>query len=87
VELGREHDVVAATLQRLPDDLLGLAAGVHIGGVDDVDAGVERTVDDPDAVVVVGVALAAEHHGAQGKRTDLDAGGPEVAVGHAVSLA
>ena len=32
--------------ERLADDLLGLALGVDVGGVDDVDAGVEGAVDD-----------------------------------------
>ena len=54
VHLGREHDVVApAAGSALPDDLLGLAARVDVGGVDEVDARVERAVDDPDALVVV----------------------------------
>jgi hypothetical protein len=39
-ELGREHDVVPAALQRLADDLLGLAEGIHVGRVDQVDPGV-----------------------------------------------
>ena len=40
--------------ERLADDLLGFAVGV--GGVDEVDPGVQRLVDDADRVVVVGVA-------------------------------
>ena len=46
--LRREHDVVAAALERLADDLLGLAGGVDVGGVDEVDPGVQRGVDDAD---------------------------------------
>ena len=83
VELGGQEDVVAAALaglQRLADDLLGLAAGVDVGGVDDVDAGVEGAVDDRDRLVVVGVAPRAEHHRAEGQRADLDAGPAEGAV-------
>ena len=68
---------VAATLQRLADDLLRLARRVHVGGVDEVDAGVERAVDDPDAVVVIRVAHRPEHHRAEAQRTDLDPGGSE----------
>ena len=50
VDLRREHDVVApAAGERLADDLLRLAARVDVGGVDEVDAGVERAMDDPDA--------------------------------------
>lgn len=55
-DLGGQHDVVAAAIERLADDLLGLAGGVDVGGVDEVDAGVEGGVDDADGVVVVGVA-------------------------------
>jgi hypothetical protein len=77
VNLRREHDVVAPPAgESLADDLLRLAARVDVGGVDEVDAGVERAVDDPDRVVVIRVAPAAEHHRAQAERTDLDAGRP-----------
>ena len=81
VELGGQHDVVApAAGEGLADDGLRLARGVDVGGVDEVDARVQRVVDDPDAVVVVGVAAGAEHHGAEGQRADLHAGTPEGAV-------
>jgi len=81
-ELGGEHDVVAATLERPPDDLLRLAEGVDVGGVDQVDAGVDRLVDDADALVVIGVAPGAEHHRAQRQVADLQTGGAPVAVLH-----
>src|SRR5690606_21400361 len=84
--LGGEHDVVAAALEGLADDLLRLAAGVDVGRVDEVDPGVERPVDDLDRVLVVGVAERAEHHGAQRERADLDPGAAEGAVLHAVLL-
>ncbi|HEY5294483.1 MAG TPA: hypothetical protein VIJ70_03310 [Gaiellaceae bacterium] len=74
VHLGREHDGVAAPFEGLADDLLRLAARVDVGRVDEVDACVERAVDDRDRLVVVGVAPGAEHHRAQAERADLDAG-------------
>jgi len=46
VELGGEDDVVAASLDGFSDDLFGFASGVDVGGVDEVDAGVEGGVDD-----------------------------------------
>ena len=51
-DFGREHDVVAlARGQRLADDLLRLSGRVDVGGVDEVDPGVERGVgEDPDDV-------------------------------------
>ena len=48
----RAWNLVASTMSSrrpaiaLADDLLGLAGRVHVGGVDEVDAGVERGVDD-----------------------------------------
>ena len=64
-ELRGQHDIVATALERLADDLLRLAGGVDVGGVDEVDPGVQRAVDDADRVVVVGVAPGAEHHRAE----------------------
>jgi hypothetical protein len=79
VDLGGEHDARAVlTGESLADDLLGLALGVDVGGVDEVDARVQGSVDDPDRVVVVGVAPGAEHHGAEAQGTDFDTGAAEV---------
>ena len=77
MELGGQHDVVAPAAQRLADDLLVLAGAVHVGGVDEVDAGVERAVDDPRALVAVAVAPHAEHHRAEPEAADPDAGRAE----------
>ena len=44
--LGREHDLVTAARNRLADQLLGLAGGVDVGGVDEIDPGVEGAMDD-----------------------------------------
>src|SRR5580704_12058042 len=84
MHLGREDDLVAAPLERLSHDLFGLAAGVGVGGVDEVDPGVQRLTDDADRVVVVGVADGPEHHRAERVGTDLDAGPAESAVVHAI---
>ena len=71
-DLGGQHDAVAPAGERLADDVLGHAEVVDVGGVDEVDAGVERDVDHPTAGVAVGVAPAAEHHRAERERADLD---------------
>jgi hypothetical protein len=55
---------------------------VDVGGVDEVDARIERAVDDPDRLVVVALAPGAEHHRAEAERTDLDPGASERAVLH-----
>ena len=43
--LGGHEDAVAAPLEDLADDLLGQAARIDVGRVDQVDPGVERHVD------------------------------------------
>jgi hypothetical protein len=83
VALGGEHDVVAPAAQRLADDPLGLTVtAVDVGGVDDVDPAVERATDDADALVGIGVAHRAEHHGAQAVGGDVDSGAAEGAGSH-----
>src|SRR5204863_8819938 len=83
VELGSEDDVVAASAgQRLADDLLRLARGIDVGGVDEVDALVEGPMDDAHRFVVVGVAPGSEHHRSQAEGADLDAGASERAMVH-----
>jgi hypothetical protein len=83
VDLGGDDDVVAASLQGTTQDLLGGAAGVDVGAVDEVDPGIHCGVDDPDAVVNVDVAaVETEHHCAQAVRADFDAGASERAHLH-----
>ena len=82
-ELGGEHDLVPAPFQGLADDVLGVAVGV--GGVDEVDAGVQRLVDDAGRVLGGIAHGCGEHQGAQGVGADLDAGPAEGAVLHGFS--
>ncbi len=81
-ELGGEHDVVAPALERPADDLLALAAAVDVGGVDEVDAGIERAVDHAHALVVVAVAHLPEHHRPEALGADLDARSSQLPVSH-----
>ena len=83
VRLGGQHHLVAAAAQGLADDLLRLPRRVHVRGVDEVDAAVQRGVDDPDAVLVIGVAPRAEHHRAEAVRAHLDPGTAERPHPHA----
>ena len=70
--LGREHDLVAAAGDRAPDQLLVAALAVGLGGVDQGDAAVERAVDRPHALVVLGGAVVAgEAHRAEADGTHL----------------
>ena len=94
--LGRHHHVVAChlqVLQRLARDLLGRAARVHVGRVDEVDAGVQRLADQAFGVGLLQVADlapdaagAAEGHGAQAEFRDEQAGAAEGVVAHGVLL-
>src|SRR4051794_40306302 len=80
--VARMNVVTAATGERFADDLLGLALPVEVGGVDEVDPGVERGVDDPDRLVVIWVAPRAEHHRAETEFADRHAGVPQLAMLH-----
>ena len=44
-DLGGDRHILAARAQRLAEHLLGLAAGVAVGGVEKIDARVERLAD------------------------------------------
>jgi hypothetical protein len=82
-ELRGEHHVLAPSAgERLADDQLRLTPGVGIGGVDEIDSGVQRAVNDLDSVVVVGVAGGAEHHRAEAQLADGDAGASQGSVIH-----
>ena len=56
--LGDQHDILAVSHEGLADDLL--RATVSVGGVHEVDPGVERPVQDAGQVGRVGVANCAK---------------------------
>jgi hypothetical protein len=97
VQLGGEHDLVAATAglgEPAAEVLLGdpvtllhvgrLRAAVDVGGVDEVDAGLYGGVQHGEAVRLAG--LHAEVHGAQPDPADLQTGTAQIVVLHAVLL-
>ena len=61
-------------------------ARVDVGGVDEVDPGVEGGVDDPDRLVVIRLSPGAEHHRAEAQLADLNAGAAEGAELHPAQL-
>ena len=74
--LGGDDDVVVAAVQRLGDQPLvvadlALVAGVGVGGVDQVDAGVERGVDRADRLLLGRPAGEGHRHRAESDGEDV----------------
>ena len=87
VDLGGQDDVVASSAgQRLTNDRLRFTLGVDVSCVNEVDAGIQRSVDDLDRNIMIGLTPGAEHHGAEAERADLHAGTSEAAIFHRPSL-
>src|ERR1700733_9132044 len=93
VQLGRDDDVSA---RRVVDDgaakeLLARSVRVAVGGVEEVDSGIESPADDrPGALLVERPGAAARHgiaesHTPQTQRGDLQTGPAELAVPHVTS--
>jgi hypothetical protein len=91
-DLGGHDDAVARhlqVLQCLSGDLLGYTGRVDVGGVDEVDAGVQRLADQPLGVSLLQLAdlgpqagAAAEGHGAQAELRHEQAGAAQGFVAH-----
>jgi hypothetical protein len=81
-ELGGQHDLVAAALERGAQTFLGGTArgAVDVGGVEQGDAGVERGVDD--LAGAVGVQFAAEVVASDADHGDDQARGAQPPVAH-----
>ena len=90
--LGRDHDIVAGDAEvpdRLAEDALALAAGIDIGGVDEVDAGGERGLHQRVGLFLPKLAdlpphalAAAEGHGAEAEFGHEEAAVAELAHTH-----
>jgi hypothetical protein len=72
--LGGEDHLVAAPLEGLPDDCFALPIGVHVRGVYEVDATVQRGMHDSCAVGSVWIADRTEHHRPQAQGADMHSG-------------
>src|SRR6202022_803452 len=79
-----EHPVVPAVGNGAADHLLGIAAVISVGGVDEVDAGLACFRNDPRRSRLIG--RPAEHHGAQADRRDFQAAAAELTIFHWVVL-
>ena len=86
--LGRQHHALPPALQRLAEDLLGQAARVDVGGVDQVDPGVDAPIDLPPGLLDAGGAdrgepvAAAERHRAQPEHRHPEAGRSQLPILH-----
>src|SRR6266581_5303678 len=58
---------------------------IGVRGIDQIYPGIQRRVNDVDALFLVGIAIGAEHHGSESVCADADAGSSERAVFHVVS--
>jgi len=73
--LGDHHQIVAVAAHQRAEDLLGLALGVLVGSVEEVDARVAAGLEHGGGSRFVGVA--AEGHGAVAEFGNFDAGAAE----------
>src|SRR5690606_25426057 len=94
MHLGGDHHLVARhaeMLQRPAGDLLADAQRIDVGGVEEIDAGVERRLDERAGLGLVehpvAPALRPVGHHAEAEAGDLEAGRAEIDVLHGVSFA
>src|SRR6185369_17515234 len=86
-ELGGQDHLVALALQGAAQQLLALAPAVEIGGVEEVDAEVQRAVDHRDGLRVVSLAVDVRHgHAAEADGGDRQCALPECALLHEILL-
>ncbi len=79
--LGSDDQLVAvAVAQPAPDNLLGDAARVDIGCINEISAGLDKPIHHLDALGFG--ALASEGHGAQAKLTYFQARAAKIAIVH-----
>ena len=82
VHFGCEHDPIAlaVALECLPHDLLATPTAVDVRRIQEVDARIDRAIDNRERVL--GVGATAEHHASQALRADLDTSSSQIPVFH-----
>src|SRR5205823_5300230 len=81
-ELGGEEDLVAAAADRSADQLLVLERPVHVGGVEEGNALVERVMDGRNRLLVVAASVKLAHaHAAETDRGNFGTVAAEAAPG------
>ena len=95
-DLGRDHHVLARDaelLEAAAEEPLGLALGVDIGGIEEIDAAVDRRAQQPGHLALVELpderpetALPAKGHGADADLRDQQAGAPEHSIFHGCAI-
>src|SRR5439155_16170630 len=82
-ELRGEHHLLARALERPAEQLLVVAPAVHVRGVQEVDAQVQRVVDDVDGLGVIALAVGARHgHAPESDGRDLQVAVAQLAILH-----
>src|SRR5262249_54524863 len=89
-EFCRDDQAVAPSLDRATDQLLIAERTIHLGGVEEGDAKVDRLVDRANRLIVVGpaivdIAVADHRHAADADRRDLQPL-PQLAIFHTLLL-
>ncbi|MEZ4683969.1 MAG: hypothetical protein R2932_58140 [Caldilineaceae bacterium] len=74
---------LAVAFQRFAGDSFTLATRIDIGGIEKINAGINRPVNN--CIRIFRARLAAEHHTAQTQRTDVGAGTAKETVFHVYS--
>ena len=90
IDLGGDHDFLAPdeVLQRPPDDFLAGPVRIHVGGVEEIDAEIERHADQRAALGLgqrpgMGAALRlAETHAAEAQAGHIKTGSAELHIVH-----
>ncbi len=81
-ELRRQHHPVAQALERPPTTSLVLAPAIHVGAVEEVDAGLDRPADQIDRGGLVRLAVdAGQRHAAEAEGRDEGAGASQAPMG------